>query len=83
MLPVAGPVVTSSGVVSVSPWLTDRRPVCWGETGRLLSEFHAAHAAADVPDWEPLASSLAISRTPVFADLGRLHFASPMLPLAL
>lgn len=41
-----------------------------------------AEQASGVPDWEPLASSLAISRTPVFADLGRLHSASPVLPLA-
>jgi Phosphotransferase enzyme family len=54
LLPVADPVVTSSGVVSVSPWLTDRRPVTWAEAGRLLAAFHAAHGRADVPAWDPL-----------------------------
>ena len=61
LLPVAGPVVTSSGVVSVSPWLTDRRPVCWGETGRLLRAFHAEHTGADVPDWDPLRRVVALA----------------------
>jgi hypothetical protein len=61
LLPVAGPVVTSSGVVSVSPWLTDRRPVTWGETGRLLAQFHAAHEAADVPAWDPLRRIVALA----------------------
>ncbi len=61
LLPVAGPVVTSSGVVSVSPWLTDRRPVSWGKTGRLLAAFHAAHEHADVPAWDPLRRVVALA----------------------
>ena len=61
LLPVAGPVVTSSGVVSVSPWLSDRRPVCWAGTGRLLRAFHAEHAHADVPAWDPLRRVVALS----------------------
>lgn len=54
LLPVAGPVVTTSGVVSVSPWLHDARPVDWVGTGTLLRRFHTEHADADVPVWEPL-----------------------------
>jgi Phosphotransferase enzyme family len=54
LLPVAAPVVTSFGVVSVSPWLSDARPVSWAETGELLRRFHTTHEDADVPDWDPL-----------------------------
>lgn len=61
VLPVAAPVVTSSGVVSVSPWLSDARPVGWAETGDLLRRFHAAHADADVPAWDPLRRLVALA----------------------
>ncbi|WNB85336.1 phosphotransferase [Cellulomonas sp. ATA003] len=61
LLPLADPVVTSSGVVSVSPWLTDARPVGWARTGALLRAFHTAHAAADVPDWLPLRRLVALA----------------------
>jgi hypothetical protein len=54
LLPVAGPVVTSSGVVLVSPWRTAVRPVDWAETGALLRRFHDDHADADVAAWDPL-----------------------------
>jgi hypothetical protein len=54
LLPVAEPVVTSWGVVSVSPWLTGTRRVGWGATGTLLRRFHTEHADADVPAWDPL-----------------------------
>jgi hypothetical protein len=53
-LPVCDPVVTSSGVLTVAPWLRDTRPVSWRDVGTLLRSFHAEHAAADVPPWAPL-----------------------------
>jgi hypothetical protein len=54
LLPVCAPVTTSFGVVSVSPWLSNPRPVGWADTGALLRRFHDAHADADVPAWDPL-----------------------------
>ncbi|GGC03129.1 hypothetical protein [Cellulomonas carbonis] len=54
LLPLAAPVVTSWGVVSVSSWLTSTRPVDWLETGALLRRFHVDHADADVAAWDPL-----------------------------
>ncbi|EYR62483.1 hypothetical protein N866_08220 [Actinotalea ferrariae CF5-4] len=54
LLPTGGPVVTSSGVVMVSPWRTAVRPVDWTETGSLLRRFHDDHAHADVAAWDPL-----------------------------
>ncbi len=87
LLPVAAPVVTSFGVVSVWPWLSDARPVGWAETGEVLRRFHAAHASADVPDWDPLrrlvalagevpedaAEVLLTARTELLAALHGLH----------
>lgn len=54
LLPDAGPVVTSGGVVTVLPWLADPTPVTWAETGAVLRRFHAEHDDADVAPWEPL-----------------------------
>ena len=59
LLPVAAPVVTSHGVVGVSPWLPATEPVTWAETGALLRRFHADHADADVAPWQPLRRLLA------------------------
>ena len=53
-LPLGRAVVTSHGVVTVTPWLPAAAPVTWEETGALLRRFHAEHAAADVPAWTPL-----------------------------
>lgn len=53
-LPVDRAVVTSHGVVTVTPWLPPAAAVTWEETGALLRRFHAEHAAADVPAWTPL-----------------------------
>lgn len=53
-LPVCPPLVTTHGVVSVSCWLAEDRPVTWGELGALLRRFHDEHADADVPGWKPL-----------------------------
>lgn len=54
LLPVGPPVVTSHGVVSVSPWLPAAPPVGWPAVGALLRRFHADHAGADLPAWMPL-----------------------------
>ncbi|MFS0705015.1 hypothetical protein AB6N23_10885 [Cellulomonas sp. 179-A 9B4 NHS] len=61
LLPVAPPVMTSYGVVVASPWLTAGAPVGWGGTGALLRAFHAEHADADVPVWEPLRRVVAVA----------------------
>jgi hypothetical protein len=53
-LPAGAPVVTSHGVLTVTPWLSDARPVSWAELGSLLRAFHGQHAAARVPGWTPL-----------------------------
>ncbi|MFL6134782.1 MAG: phosphotransferase enzyme family protein [Nocardioidaceae bacterium] len=53
-LPLCAPVVTTQGVVTVAPWLTDTRPVTWAHLGSLLRTFHEEHATADVPAWTPL-----------------------------
>jgi hypothetical protein len=41
-----------------------------------------AEQAAGVPDWLPLATSFAGEDAPVLIDVGRLHAASPLLPVA-
>lgn len=46
------PVVTSHGVVTVTPWVAPGRPVGWGELGRLLRALHDVPAA--LPAWTPL-----------------------------
>jgi len=53
-LPVAPPVATGDGTVTVSRWLTAQRPVGWAEVGSLLARFHADHVAAALPAWQPL-----------------------------
>ncbi len=42
---------------------------------------HAAAEQAFTTDWGPLADGLVASRHPVFVDVGRVHSASPTLPL--
>lgn len=54
LLPLREPVVTSWGVVQVSPWVTATAAVTWSETGALLRRFHEAHAGAPVAEWHPL-----------------------------
>lgn len=53
-LPDGRAVVTSHGIVTVTPWLPAAPAVTWEETGALLRRFHTEHAAADVPVWTPL-----------------------------
>lgn len=61
LLPLVPPVVTSWGVVTVAPWLTTTGPVGWAGTGALLRAFHAEHADADVPLWQPLRRVLTVA----------------------
>ena len=50
----APPVVTSHGVVTVSPWLRSDRAADWAAVGHALRALHDAPAAADLPAWAPL-----------------------------
>lgn len=54
LAPLAAPVVTSTGVVTVMPWVEGTGPVTWARTGALLRRFHEEHADADVAAWQPL-----------------------------
>ncbi|SFC58019.1 hypothetical protein SAMN04487968_10868 [Nocardioides terrae] len=53
-LPVTDPVQTEHGVVTVSRWLTPTSAPGWADVGRVLARFHAEHAAAPLPVWQPL-----------------------------
>ena len=51
----AAPVVTSSGVVTVTEWLAPAGTgVGWGEIGRVLRALHDLPTAAALPAWTPL-----------------------------
>jgi hypothetical protein len=53
-VPLCPPLATAHGVLTVTQWLPEARPVTWGELGAVLRDFHAEHAHADVPEWRPL-----------------------------
>jgi hypothetical protein len=53
-LPTAPAVVTSYGVLTLTPWLSAAGTVTWPELGALLRAFHSEHVDADVPPWSPL-----------------------------
>jgi Phosphotransferase enzyme family len=53
-LPLCPPLVTGHGVVTVTRWLPESRPVTWKELGALLRSFHEEHPSADVAEWTPL-----------------------------
>jgi hypothetical protein len=50
----AAPVVTSNGVVTVSPWTAPGRPLGWGDVGEVLRTLHDLPTAAALPAWTPL-----------------------------
>ncbi|MEW1954309.1 phosphotransferase [Terrabacter sp. NPDC080008] len=52
--PLVPAAVTPHGVVTVAARLSGGCPVTWPEAGRLLRDFHAEHAGADVAPWSPL-----------------------------
>ena len=51
---VAAPVVTSYGVVTVTPWTPPAQPLGWGEVGEVLRILHDLPTAAALPAWVPL-----------------------------
>jgi hypothetical protein len=54
LLPMAGPVVTRHGVVTVYDWRTEGPRPSWPAVAALLRRFHAEHADALIPAWRPL-----------------------------
>ena len=50
----APPVVTSHGIVTVTPWLPAAAPLGWRAVGRTLRELHDLPTAASLPGWAPL-----------------------------
>lgn len=50
----AAPVVTSNGVVTVTPWTTPGEPLGWGAVGEVLRTLHDLPTAAALPAWTPL-----------------------------
>ena len=50
----AAPVVTSSGVVTITPWTPPGQPVRWGAVGEVLRTLHDLPTAAALPAWAPL-----------------------------
>jgi Phosphotransferase enzyme family len=50
----APPVVTSSGIVTVTPWTAPGPQLGWGEVGRVLRALHDLPTAAALPAWTPL-----------------------------
>lgn len=88
----AAPVVTSSGVVTVTAWTAPAPQVGWGEVGRVLRVLHDLPNAAALPAWTPLrrlpaqldglpAASAAVLREARSSVLARLAGLTPVLPL--
>ncbi len=50
----AEPVVTSNGVVTVTPWTPPGEPVGWGAVGEVLRVLHDLPTAGALPAWVPL-----------------------------
>ena len=89
---VAAPVVTSHGVVTVTPWLEPSAPVDWRRVGRALRALHDLPTVDALPAWSPLrrlpaqlehlpapyAALLTGARTAV---LDRVAALEPLLPL--
>ena len=48
------PIVTSHGVVTVTPWYDAGVPATWSEVGEALRALHDLPAAASLPPWTPL-----------------------------
>lgn len=85
------PVVTSHGVVTLTPWHPPQGTVDWADVGQALHRLHALPAATALPAWTPLrrlpaqlehlpppyAAVLANARARV---LDRLVDLSPVLP---
>ena len=86
---IAAPVVTSNGVVTVTPWTPPAPPVGWGQVGEVLRLLHGAPAAAALPVWTPLrrlpAQLLDLPREPARALLDHraalLHRLAELVPV--
>jgi hypothetical protein len=50
----AAPVVTSHGVVTVTPWTPPEQPLGWGAVGEVLRVLHELPTAMALPPWVPL-----------------------------
>ena len=50
----AAPVVTSNGVVTVTPWTSPGEPLGWGAVGEVLRTLHDLPTAGALPAWAPL-----------------------------
>jgi hypothetical protein len=50
----AAPVVTSHGVVTVTPWTAPAQPLGWGAVGEVLRTLHDLPTASALPAWVPL-----------------------------
>lgn len=62
--------------------LVDRYAQELSDQVRVVPGPVSSERAAAVPNWKALGTALAASSRPVIADLGRLHVASPSMPIA-
>ena len=81
-LATAATVRDTDGWTQVGADLVDRYAQDLSDHVRVVPGPVSAERAAAVPNWEALASALRASSRPLIADLGRLHVASPSLPVA-
>lgn len=83
-LPEAPTVLTvaSAARTSESAALVSRYAQHVNDQVSVVPGHLVAEQLAGIADWEPFAAALAASRVPVVVDLGRLHAASPVLPVA-
>ncbi len=83
-LPEAPTVLTvaTAARTSHSPALVSRYAQHVNDQLSVVPGHLVAEQLSGVPDWEPFAAALVASTVPVVADLGRLHAASPLMPVA-
>ena len=76
----AAPVVTSHGVVTVTPWTAPAQPLGWGAVGEVLRTLHDLPTASALPAWVPLRRLPAQLLDHRSALLDRLADLVPALP---
>ena len=83
-LPEAPTVLTvaTAARTSASPALIARYAQRINDQLSVVPGHLVAEQLTGVPDWEPFAAAVAASSLPVVVDVGRLHAASPLLPVA-
>ncbi|GAC1378624.1 MAG: hypothetical protein NVSMB48_00480 [Marmoricola sp.] len=81
-LATAATAQSTDGRLPEGPDLVDRYAQDLSDQVRVVPGPVSAERAAAVPNWKALATALAASSRPVIADLGRLHVASPSMPVA-